>query len=102
MNITFYTMNTELSHFHSTSVPINKTNASSGSEAANYDKLTINSARVPADETSFARVLAREAASRLEEGVSSERVNYLKQQVRTGAYIPDARRIAEHMLGYRG
>ena len=43
----------------------------------------------------------REAAARLEAGVSSERVLSLKQQVESGTYRPDARRIAEKLLGYR-
>lgn len=41
------------------------------------------------------------ALPRLEAGVSSERVLSLKQQVESGTYRPDARRIAEKLLGYR-
>lgn len=101
MNITFYTMNTEYPDYHSVSSPIDKSKASADSGAANYDKLTINSSQVPADDTSFAKILAREAAGRLEDKGSGERVFRIQQQVRSGAYVPDARRIAEHMLGYR-
>ena len=77
------------------------TKTSAGREAGDYDKISLNKSPYPEDDMSFARVLAREAAARLEAGVSSERVLSLKQQVESGTYRPDARRIAEKLLGYR-
>lgn len=75
-----------------------------GKVTGNYDKDnkdTFRKTHSPVDETSFARILAREAAGRLEQGASPEKVAGLHQQFVTGTYKPDARSIAEHMLGYR-
>ena len=100
MNIKFFTGSTDFPDYRSiTSANTQKTSA--GREAGDYDKISLNKSPYPEDDMSFARVLAREAAARLEAGVSSERVLSLKQQVESGTYHPDARRIAEKLLGYR-
>lgn len=101
MNITFYKMNNDCSKYNSPSLQQDKVKASPGSTPVNHDRLTINSSRLPTDEASFARILAREAAIHLEDGPGSEQLLRLKQQVSDGTYVPDARRIAQHMLGYR-
>ena len=101
MNIKFYTGNTDFPDFRPVTSATNTQKTSAGREAGDYDKISLNKSTYPEDDLSFARVLAREAAARLEGGVSSERVLYLKQQVEAGTYHPDARRIAEKILGYR-
>ena len=101
MNIKFYTGNTDYPDYRSITSATNTQNTPAGREAGNYDKISLNRSPYPEDDVSFARVLAREATARLEGGVSSERVLYLKQQVESGTYHPDARRIAEKLLGYR-
>lgn len=101
MNITFYTNNTEYPDYHSLTPSAARTVPAAGKAAGNYDKVSFNKPKAPADDSSFARVLAREAASRLEQGASPEKVTGLRLQVAAGTYQPDARCIAEHMLGYR-
>ena len=100
MNIKFFTGSTDFPDYRSITSATN-TKTSAGREAGDYDKISLNKSPYPEDDMSFARVLAREAAARLEAGVSSERVLSLKQQVESGTYRPDARRIAEKLLGYR-
>ena len=101
MNIKFFTGSTDFPDYRSITSTTNTQKTSAGREAGDYDKISLNKSPYPEDDMSFARVLAREAAARLEAGVSSERVLSLKQQVESGAYRPDARRIAEKLLGYR-
>lgn len=101
MNITFYTSNTEFPDYHSLTLAADRTKQSVRKGTGDYDKLTINKSQVPVEESSFARVLARETAGRLEGGAGQERVMKLQQQVASGTYQPDAKRIAERMLGYR-
>lgn len=101
MNIILHTGSTDFPDYRTITSTINTPKTSAGRETGNYDKISLNKSPYPEDDMSFARILAREAAARLENGVSSERVSSLKQQVESGTYQPDARRIAEHMLGYR-
>ena len=101
MNIKFFTGSTDFPDYRSIPSATNTQKTSAGREAGDYDKISLNKSPYPEDDMSFARVLAREAAARLEAGVSSERVLSLKQQVESGTYRPDARRIAEKLLGYR-
>ena len=54
-----------------------------------------------ADDTDFAHILAREAAGSLKQGASQEKIMELQQQIASGTYKPNARRIAERILGYR-
>lgn len=101
MKITLYTGNTDYSDYRTVTSTGNPSKTSVDRESGNYDRISLNKSPYPEDDVSFARMLAREAAVRLEGGVSRERVLALKQQVDSGTYQPDARRIAEHMLGYR-
>ena len=101
MNIKFFTGSTDFPDYRSITFATNTQKTSAGREAGDCDKISLNKSPYPEDDMSFARVLAREAAARLEAGVSSERVLSLKQQVESGTYRPDARRIAEKLLGYR-
>ena len=101
MNIKFLTGSTDFPDYRSITSTTNTQKTSAGREAGNYDTISLNKSPYPEDDLSFARVLAREAAARLEGSVSSERVQSLKQQVESGTYHPDARRIAEKLLGYR-
>jgi len=103
MNIKLYTSKpaTLYPEYRSLSVPTDKTpRQEPGKTNGNYDKLTIKWSLSTADEASFARILARETAVKASEGASQERVNALQKQVASGTYKPDARQIAEHMLGY--
>lgn len=101
MNIKFYTSHTDYPDYRSLSSQAGRQASPAGKAAGNFDKATFNKAQAPADETSFARVLARETAARIEPFAGQEKVSRLHQQVTEGTYRPDARTIAEHMLGYR-
>ena len=81
MNIKFFTGSTDFPDYRSITSATNTQKTSAGREAGDYDKISLNKSPYPEDDMSFARVLAREAAARLEAGVSSERVLSLKQQV---------------------
>lgn len=67
---------------------------------ANYDKVTIQHTKNTISEGSFANLLAKETASKVNAGTSQEKVLSLQHQVTSGTYQPDARRIAQKMLGY--
>lgn len=69
------------------------------SARADYDTVTIQKNSAP-DEKDFASVLAKKISSSVQEGVSSEKVDEIREQVETGSYRIDPVRIAEHMLGY--
>lgn len=101
MKITIHSGNTDFSDYRTVPSTANSPKTSVGQESGNYDTISLNKSPYPEDDSSFARMLAHEAAVRLEGGVSKDRVLMLKQQVESGSYQPDARRIAEHMLGYR-
>ena len=68
--------------------------ASTGS----YDRLTLHQTQYPSDPNQFARILAREAAKEVATPVEASRVEELRSQVAAGTYVPDADRIARHML----
>ena len=74
MNIKFFTGSTDFPDYRSITSATNTQKTSAGREAGDYDKISLNKSPYPEDDMSFARVLAREAAARLEAGVSSERV----------------------------
>ncbi len=105
MNIKLYTSkNTPYSSYH-TLPPVSGRIARLDTDKAdganrNYDKITLNRSQTPVEGMSFARMLAREAAAKVEKGASPEHVADLKQQVAAGTYQPDARQIAQRMLGY--
>ena len=101
MKITIYNGNADFPDYRTVTSTANSSKTSVGKDSGNYDTVSLNKSPYPEDDTSFARMLVHEAAARLEGGVSKERVLMLKQQVDSGTYQPDARRIAEHMLGYR-
>lgn len=79
----------------------NPSKTPAGRATCDFDKISLKESSPYTDDASFARVLAREAAAKLETGAGRERVLSLKQQIEAGTYTPDSRRIAEHMLGYR-
>ncbi|MCI8416944.1 MAG: flagellar biosynthesis anti-sigma factor FlgM [Lachnospiraceae bacterium] len=95
MNIRFQTVNSS----YRTPVPAQSRKApSTGKSRGNYDTVTIHGTQT-SQETSFARVLARSAASQINEGASPEKVQDLKSRVSSGTYHPDADRIAGRLLG---
>ena len=67
-------------------------------ENGNYDTVTIRGTQTD-QESGFAQMLSRTAASQLKEGASMERVQELGRQVAAGTYHPDADRIAGRLLG---
>lgn len=101
MKITIHNSNADFPDYRTVTSTANLSKISAGRESGNYDRISLNKSPYPDDDMSFARMLAHEAAGRLEGGVGKDRVLMLKQQVESGTYQPDARRIAEHMLGYR-
>lgn len=101
MNIKIYTTHTDYSDYRSRTQAASRQTPGAEKAAGNYDKATFNIAQSPVDESSFARILSHEAAGWLEKGVSQEKVDALHRQVASGTYKPEARSIAEHMLGYR-
>ena len=97
MNVKFQTLNP--SYRAPASAP-RRALTQPGKAKGNYDTVTINGLRVGQDEdNSFARVLARSAASQIGRGASAERIQELGSQVANGAYQPDAQRIAGRLLG---
>ncbi len=98
MNIRLYT-GTDYQNYSSFSPVTEKTRPQAEKAAGNFDTVTLQKT-APADEEGFARILARQAASKLGQGASTEKVMGLKQQVASGAYHPDSASIARHILGY--
>lgn len=101
MNIKLYTGNSEFSDFRTITSAGIMQKTSAGRVAGDYDRVSLNKPVKAGDDTDFARLLARKAAAQLEAGVDNERVHTLKLQVESGSYHPNARRIAERILGYR-
>lgn len=99
MNIKLCT-NNNFSNCHSP-VCADKVKPAAGKSAGNYDKATFRTSQETVDASGFARILAREAAGRLENRDNQEKVARLQQQVASGTYVPNARCIAERMLSYR-
>lgn len=100
MNIKFETLRP--SYRTPVSTPRKKQAPSSGKAKGNYDTVTIHGPQTNQNtEVSFARTLARTAASQIPEGATPERVQELKSQVAAGTYHPDAQQIANSMLGLR-
>ncbi len=94
MNIVFQTMNTA----YPKPAPTQQKRAHQALKAkgGDYDTVNIRSSRsVPDDEESFARMLARKAASQVGEGASTE----LSRKIADGTYQPDAQKIAGCLLG---
>lgn len=98
MNIVFQTMNTA----YPKPAPTQQKRAHQALKAkgGDYDTVNIRSSRsVPDDKESFARMLARKAASQVGEGASTERVQELGRKIADGTYQPDAQKIAGCLLG---
>jgi flagellar biosynthesis anti-sigma factor FlgM len=68
--------------------------------APDFDRVELSShAAVPNDDT-FASQLAKSVTAQVENGVSSEKVNKLREEVSSGTYHVDAERVAAKILGY--
>lgn len=100
MNIKFYTAGADYPNYHSLAASTDKQAPVAAKTAGNYDKVTIRKRPDAADDSSFAQMLARKLTDRLAEGDNQEKVRRLQQEVASRTYEPDARRIAERMLGY--
>lgn len=101
MNIKIYTNNTEPPNYHSPASATDRAKPAVGTSAGDYDKATFNKPSEPIDGSIFARLVAHETAGRLERNDNQEKIERLKQQVATGSYQPNAKKIAERILGYR-
>lgn len=106
MNIRLYTNKDYPAYSAATAISpmADRTKPAPEKAAGNYDTVTFQKTNAPADDASFARVLARvlarETASRIKQGASSEKVMNLQQQVASGSYHPDSAVIARRLLGY--
>lgn len=102
MNIRLYTNKDYPAYSAATAISpmADRTKPAPEKAAGNYDTVTFQKTSAPADDASFARVLARETASRIKQGASSEKVMNLRQQVASGSYHPDSAAIARRLLGY--
>lgn len=101
MNIKLYTGNADYPDYRTFSPTASKPALPTDKAAGNYDKATFSRTQAPSDDTGFARILAREAAGSLKTGASQEKIMELQHQIASGTYKPNARRIAERILGYR-
>ncbi|MBE7726782.1 MAG: flagellar biosynthesis anti-sigma factor FlgM [Enterocloster citroniae] len=101
MNIKLYAGNADYPDYRTLSPAVSKPALPADKAAGNYDKATFSRTQAPADDTDFAHILAREAAGSLKQGASQEKIMELQQQIASGTYKPNARRIAERILGYR-
>ncbi|MDE7320404.1 MAG: flagellar biosynthesis anti-sigma factor FlgM [Lachnospiraceae bacterium] len=95
MNIKFQTIG---SAYRTPVATPKKRSAQTGKSSGNYDTVTIRRTQTD-QESGFAQMLSRTAASQLKEGASMERVQELGRQVAAGTYHPDADRIAGRLLG---
>lgn len=101
MDIRLYTTKTNYAERRTPAPISDKTRSAIEKSAGDYDKVTFNKNSAPADDVSFARMLAQEVSSRVTRGADPKRLAAVSQQVMSGTYAPDSRRIAEHILGYR-
>lgn len=101
MNVKLYTRGTDYTGYRTHVIQADKPAAAPEKAAGNYDKVTIRKSQaVGSSDAGFARVLAKALNDKVEKGVSQSEVLRLQSAVASGAYQPDARQIAEHMLGY--
>lgn len=97
MNVVFHSMNAA---YHTPVLTSPKRTAQAGKAKGDYDTVNIRSPRTAQDEESaFARMLARKAASQIRDGASPEQVQDLSRRIADGAYVPDAQKIAGRLLG---
>lgn len=102
MNVKLYTRGTDYSGYHTHVIPADKPVSAPEKAAGNYDKVTIRKSQASGSaDAGFARVLAKALNDKVEKGTSQSEVLRLQSAVASGFYVPDARQIAEHMLGYR-
>lgn len=66
----------------------------------NQDRLTLSSNRVPADDGTFARMLARRCADSIRGEASETKFLQIQTAVTDGTYRLDPARIAEKLLGH--
>lgn len=95
MNITFSSLNAS---YRSTVPTQQRSMPRKEKVKGDYDTVNIRRPQVADDDETFARMLARKAASQLG-SASAERVSELRGKVASGNYVPDPQRIAGRMLG---
>ena len=97
MNVKLYTRGAEYPSYRTHVVQADKPVPAPEKAAGNYDKVTIRKPQASgASDAGFARL-----NDKVEKGASQSEVLRLQSAVASGTYQPDARQIAEHMLGYR-
>lgn len=100
MNISIQTKNlNRLAGIHRTEEVFPKANAFSDSSGS-QDRLTLSNSRVPADDGTFARLLARRCADGIRDEASETKFLRIQAAVADGTYRPDPARIAEKLLGH--
>lgn len=100
MNVNLYTGVSDFSGYVRTAPAAGPIGATAGYVTSDFDQVSLKKPTTVSD-TSFAQALAKGITAKLGNSAGPERVTALKQQVETGTYTPDSRRIAERMLGYR-
>jgi len=101
MDIRFYATKTNYAERRSPAPTTDRTRPVAEKAAGDYDKVTFNRPSASADDVSFARMLAQEVSAHVAKGTDPKHLAAVSQQVMSGTYSPDSRRIAEHILGYR-
>lgn len=101
MDIRFYTASSPYIEHRSPAPAADRSRSVTEKASGDYDKATFKQTSAPADDSSFASMLTQAVSARVSSGTSSRRIAEIRQQVASGTYTPDARRIAERMLGYR-
>lgn len=100
LNITIQRKNlTHLAGIRRTEEVSPRTDASSGS-FGNHDRLTLSGSRVPTDDGTFARMLARRCAGSISDEASEAKFLRIQTAVADGTYPLDPARIAEKLLGH--
>lgn len=100
LNISIQTNNLKhLTGFHRSEEVFQRTASSSGNSGS-QDRVTLSSTRIPADDGTFARLLASRCAGSICSEASEEKFLQIQAAVTDGTYRPDPARIAEKLLGH--
>lgn len=101
MDIRFYTTSSPYMEHRSPAPVTDRTRTVTEKTSGDYDKATFKQVSAPSNDSSFASMLTQTVSARLSKGADTRHVTEVRQQVISGTYQPDSRRIAERMLGYR-
>lgn len=101
MDIRFYTAASPYIEHRVSAPSMDRSRTTTEKSSGDYDKATFHPVSAPSDDSAFAALLTQKISARVSKGTDSKRVAELGQQVASGTYQPDSRRIAERILGYR-